>query len=193
MSAVYEARIRQQAIGARLRTLLSDIADAPPPIEFHDILRRAEEGPPRTRTGPAGGAPEHTNGHAAAQEALQAPPDLSPADLDKVCRLAHELNRAWCELNGDSSQPAWGEAPRWRHEATVRGVRFILEHRGAGAEALHQHWLEEKRRTGWTYGLVKDAELRRHPCLVPFDQLSVEQQFKDRMFRTIVSVCLENL
>jgi hypothetical protein len=188
MSAVHEARIRQQAIGARLRAMLADIADAPPPAEFHDILRRADESPSRRRDGRQEGAPEQ----ATAGVQPSAPAELKPADLDTVCRLAHELNRAWCELNGDISQQPWSEAPLWQQEATTQAVRFFLEHPEAGDEAMHQQWLEEKYREGWTYGPVKDAEFRRHPCLVPFEQLSAEQQFKDRMFRTIVAVCLGN-
>jgi hypothetical protein len=33
---------------------------------------------------------------------------------------------------------------------------------------------------------VKDAELKTHPCLVPFEELPKFQQQKDRLFRAIV-------
>jgi len=41
---VEEARLRQQAIGARLRRLFDDIVSEPVPDDFLDILRRAEPG-----------------------------------------------------------------------------------------------------------------------------------------------------
>jgi hypothetical protein len=39
---VEEARLRQQAIGARLRRLFDDVVSEPVPDDFLDILRRAE-------------------------------------------------------------------------------------------------------------------------------------------------------
>lgn len=45
-------------------------------------------------------------------------------------------------------------------------------------------WLASCKPSG--YGQVKDANAKTHPCLVPFDQLPRDQQFKDRLFRTIV-------
>jgi hypothetical protein len=41
---VEEARLRQQAIGARLRRLFDDIVSEPVPEDFLDILRGAEPG-----------------------------------------------------------------------------------------------------------------------------------------------------
>ncbi len=41
---VEEARLRQQAIGARLRRLFDDVVSEPVPEDFLDILRRAEPG-----------------------------------------------------------------------------------------------------------------------------------------------------
>jgi hypothetical protein len=40
--ALDEARLRQQAIGARLRQLFDDVVSEPVPEDFLDILRRAE-------------------------------------------------------------------------------------------------------------------------------------------------------
>ncbi len=37
-----EARLRQQAIGARLRQLFEDVVSEPVPEDFLEILRRAE-------------------------------------------------------------------------------------------------------------------------------------------------------
>lgn len=38
-----EARLRQQAIGVKLRHLFDDVVNEPVPDEFLDILRRAHE------------------------------------------------------------------------------------------------------------------------------------------------------
>ena len=44
--AVEEARLRQQAIGVKLRQMFDDIVSEPVPDEFLDILRRHDAAPP---------------------------------------------------------------------------------------------------------------------------------------------------
>lgn len=41
--ALEEARLRQQAIGVKLRHLFDEVVNEPVPDEFLDILRRADE------------------------------------------------------------------------------------------------------------------------------------------------------
>ena len=40
-----EARLRQQAIGVKLRQMFDEVVNEPVPDEFLDILRRADSGP----------------------------------------------------------------------------------------------------------------------------------------------------
>lgn len=110
------------------------------------------------------------------------------AEIEPIARICHEANRAWCEFNGDDSQPSWGDAPDWQRESAINGVAFHLANPDAGDSASHDNWTDEKHAAGWVYGPEKnpDATPPTHPCLVPFDQLPREQQFKDRLFRTIV-------
>ncbi|WP_269514941.1 NepR family anti-sigma factor [Brevundimonas subvibrioides] len=42
-SALEEARLRQQAIGVKLRHLFDEVVNEPVPDEFLEILRRADE------------------------------------------------------------------------------------------------------------------------------------------------------
>jgi hypothetical protein len=56
----------------------------------------------------------------------------------------------------------------------------------APASASHENWMKEKEADGWKYGTIKDPEKKEHPCIVPFEQLPKEQQFKDHLFRGIV-------
>ena len=107
-------------------------------------------------------------------------------DFEQIARTAHEAIRAWCEFNRDFSLPPWDEAADWQKRSTRDGVRFHLDHPEADDSASHEAWLDEKRRDGWTYGPVKNAELKQHPCMVPFENLPMVQQFKDRLFRAIV-------
>ena len=111
-------------------------------------------------------------------------------DLEAIAKVAHEVIRAWCDFNGDGPLPEWDQAPAWQRDSTLAAVRFCADHPTADDGAMHEQWLEEKRRAGWIYGSVKDPVRKLHPCIVPFGRLSRGQQFKDRLLRTIVTAAL---
>ena len=107
---------------------------------------------------------------------------------EKIAKLCHNVNRAYCKSIGDDSQPPWDEAPEWQRESAIKGVRFALENPNVGPEHQHDAWFSDKVADGWVYGPVKDAEAlpKTHPCLVPYDQLPTEQKAKDAIFRAII-------
>lgn len=106
--------------------------------------------------------------------------------LEAIARVAHEANRAWCLATGDTSQPSWDEAPARQKTSAINGVSFHIFNPTAGPEASHENWMREKIAEGWHVGPVKDPEAKLHPCLVPFSDLPLEQQAKDRLFRAVV-------
>lgn len=119
--------------------------------------------------------------------------ELIPQNLESnedIARICHEANRSWCELNGDDSQLAWEFAPQWQKDSAVAGVIFVRANPDAGDEAQHESWAAQKIADGWVYGEVKDPEAKTHPCLVPFEELPHHQQFKDKLFRSIVLASL---
>jgi len=107
------------------------------------------------------------------------------ANQEFIARLCHEVNRAYCEALGDTSQLSWEQAPQWQRESARMGVDFHLSG-NFGPEASHLSWMSNKLSEGWKYGPVKDADKKEHPCMVPFDQLPKEQQAKDYIFRAVV-------
>lgn len=111
---------------------------------------------------------------------------MNAPDVDRIARVCHEANRGWCEATGDFSQRPWGEAELWQRDSAIKGVLYALEHPDAPDSAQHDAWMADKFATGWVYGPTKDAATKTHPCLVPFEQLPMEQQAKDRIFRAIV-------
>jgi hypothetical protein len=101
--------------------------------------------------------------------------------LIRACaRAAHEVNRAYCWALGDDSQLPWEQAPDWQVTSAINGVRGALD--GNTPEQSHESWLKEKVETGWKYGPVKDPEKKEHQCMVPYDQLPLEQRAKDELF-----------
>lgn len=105
---------------------------------------------------------------------------------EQIARVAHEVNKAYCEALGDNSQPSWDDAPDWQKSSAVAGVNFHLSNPDASPSASHESWLKEKQESGWVYGPVKDPEKKEHPCFVPFSELPKEQQAKDFLFRQVI-------
>lgn len=110
---------------------------------------------------------------------------------ESIARVAHEVNRAYCQALGDNSQPPWNDAPQWQRESAMLGVRLHLENPDAGPQASHESWMAQKVADGWTYGPVKIPELKRHPCILPFGNLPPYQQAKDFIFRAVVHALRE--
>lgn len=105
---------------------------------------------------------------------------------NEIARVCHEVNKAYCHALGDHSQRGWDEAPQWQRDSAMLGVELHRNDPKAGPEASHVSWWAEKVADGWIYGPVKDAAVKTHPCMVPFEKLPVEQQAKDYIFRAVV-------
>ena len=103
-----------------------------------------------------------------------------------IARICHEANRAYCVTLGDHSQLPWEEAPEWQCESARNGVSFHLARLRSDPEASHANWLDTKEADGWVYGKVKSADMKTHPCVVPYDRLPEEQRKKDDIFCAIV-------
>lgn len=106
--------------------------------------------------------------------------------LENIARVAHEINRAYCESLKDYSQLPWKDAPEWQRKSAIEGVKFHLLNSDASPSASHDSWLAEKKRDGWRYGPIKDPEKKEHPCFLPYNLLPREQQSKDYIFRAVV-------
>ena len=105
---------------------------------------------------------------------------------EQIARVAHEVNRAYCQALGDNSQPAWEDAPQWQRDSAMLGVALHTENPDAGPQASHESWMAQKVAEGWVYGPEKKPDLKQHHCMVPFADLPVGQQAKDFIFRGVV-------
>lgn len=48
------------------------------------------------------------------------------------------------------------------------------------SENVHEVWAQTRIAQGWTYGPQRDDAALRHPCLVPYSQLSEAEKEYDR-------------
>lgn len=103
-----------------------------------------------------------------------------------IAQVAHLINLAYCTALGDTSQPAWEDAPEQRRASILAGVQMHIDNPEATPEQSHESWLAAKIADGWTYGEVRDDEKKQHPCCVPYTQLPESQKAKDYLFRGVV-------
>ena len=109
------------------------------------------------------------------------------SQIEKIARVCHEANRAYCVSINDLSQLSWDEAETWQKESAISGVKYKLANPDSKPEDLHNEWLKVKEADGWTYGPEKDAQKKLHPCFVPYNELPEYQRKKDLLFSNIVN------
>lgn len=118
-------------------------------------------------------------------------------EVEKIAAICHEVNRAYCKSIGDDSQVSWEEAPEWQKTSAIDNVSYIInelsEDRSPLPEHSHNQWMKEKTDNGWVWGPIKDAHLKTHPCLIPYRQLPIEQQIKDRLILYVVRAVVEDI
>lgn len=107
-----------------------------------------------------------------------------------IAQVAHEVNRAYCAALGDTSQPAWADAPEWQRESAAAGVDALMRNPQATPQQLHEAWMRHKAADGWTYGAAKDQAAKTHPCMVAYDELPEAQRVKDYLFGAAVRTLL---
>lgn len=106
------------------------------------------------------------------------------AALDRAAYVAHEANRVYRETIGGPAVPIWKELTGEQRAGKRSGVKAALE--GKTPEEMHIAWCEYKLKDGWRYGPRENEVSKEHPCLLPYDDLPIEQRRKDALFLGIV-------
>jgi hypothetical protein len=111
-------------------------------------------------------------------------PKYSTLEIELAARTAHEVNRAYCIGLADYSQQPWESANKWQRQSARTGVLGVIN--GNTPEDSHELWAASRIAEGWTYGPVKDARTKTHPCLVRYSELPTAQRYKDTLFVTAI-------
>lgn len=111
---------------------------------------------------------------------------------EQIASIVHQANRRLQHIQGDPNPSEdWDDETPELQRTCIEGVEQALL--GAGPEELHAAWVEHLKEHGWTWGPVKDRELKQHPCLCPYAQLPANQQLKDALFLAIVGTLTQDL
>lgn len=131
-------------------------------------------------------------------------------DIEELAKAIHELYceeehsrgqtlqtnsmlRSWDELPEDMRDANRAQAAdipsklrmlgyELAHRQGVKPAEMYVDPERAEAVAKHEHdrWVNERLRSGWTYGNPRDNARKQHPLLVDWDQLPEEAKDKDR-------------
>jgi hypothetical protein len=107
------------------------------------------------------------------------------SELELIAKVCHNVNKVYCESLEDYSQTSWEDAPDWQKNSAINGVKYHLEN-DVTPEMSHISWMNQKEQEGWVYGKEKNAELKTHPCMVQYKDLSESQRVKDYLFKAVV-------
>lgn len=112
-------------------------------------------------------------------------PKLEKNETELCARAAHELNRSFCALQGDTSHKPWDDTAEELKQTARLSVTNIVEF-DFNAEKTHESWVNDKLARGWARGDKKDDAAKIHPCLVPWAQLPFDMQAKDKLWVAVV-------
>jgi len=108
--------------------------------------------------------------------------------IKDLAKIVHEANRAYCEGLGDISQVPWLDTDPEIKASAVNGIEYRIANPKATNAEMHNNWLKEKEKSGWTYGEEKNAFRKTHPCIMPYAKLPKEQKVKDSLYSAILDV-----
>lgn len=102
-----------------------------------------------------------------------------------IAQVAHNINQALRGAIGEAVEP-WADASPEHKASILAGVDMHIANPDTDPETAHDAWLLQKTSEGWTFGEVKDAEAKTHPCMLPYADLPADQKIKDHLFRAVV-------
>jgi len=106
--------------------------------------------------------------------------------IEQIAKIAHEVNRAYCQSLHDYSQKPWDDAPEWQKKSAINGVKYHLDDPDVTPEESHENWRNQKYMEGWKHSPVKDEAKKEHPCMVMYEDLPQDQKAKDYIFSAVV-------
>jgi hypothetical protein len=101
--------------------------------------------------------------------------------------------RSWDQISEDLRQANQEQADHILYKLSLLGYGLESDPQAKGppivfsdqefenlAKLEHLRWSADRKLAGWTYGKIRDNELRRHPMLVPYEELPESEKDKDR-------------
>lgn len=107
-------------------------------------------------------------------------------NLEVIARVCNTVIRNQNKLLGDDSVPEWDNLPEDLKRSAFVGIQHVIDHPEITPQQMHDSWCKFRLDDGWKFGEFKCATQKTHPCLIPFEELPIEQQIKDELFISTV-------
>ena len=119
-------------------------------------------------------------------------------ELETLAMACYTLNQDYCDaITLDYEYTFWADLDRDVQLSYIAAVYTLFnklelmypqDRTNVDKLAKEQHdaWLESRKAEGWSFGLSVNKELKTHPNMVEWEELSHEEKLKDILFVTTV-------
>lgn len=107
-------------------------------------------------------------------------------DMEQMCRVVSEADRAYGFTVGDFSTPSWDLSDVAHRSSVGSLVTHLLTNLAASPQALHDRWLAQMGSLGWSWGLTLDQDCQTDPRLRPWEELAPTERVRLEMASSIV-------
>jgi len=105
-----------------------------------------------------------------------------------IAKVIHSANVAYVDaIGGRTVNPSWEEAREEQRDSLIKAVASTIVN-PLTPQISHEQWCVTREKEGWTRDLKYDFNRKTHPNMVPFDQLTPEEQFKPYLYMGIASI-----
>jgi hypothetical protein len=102
--------------------------------------------------------------------------------IEQIAKTAHAVHRAYCLEMDIPTQPKWEDVDSEHKDVVYNSIKHILSGSIKSAEDSHNKFVESKHARGWKFGEVYSIEDKLNPRLVDFNELTLEQRIKEKLF-----------
>lgn len=111
---------------------------------------------------------------------------ISREQLEACAHAGYEAVRTFCLYNHNHKIGPWSRVPMLvRREIMLDAASYVT---GKHPDLVHQEFYERLTADGWTYGSEINREAKKHPRLLPWEQLLPQQRAQEVVFAGIVMV-----
>lgn len=114
---------------------------------------------------------------------------VTTADVARVCYLTDQIQTAFLRGGGileESAIVPFAQAPPEQREILTGLAKTILITPTITPAEVHASWVQAMKSRDWTRGATLDTPNRRHPLLVPYDELSENDKLRPVTFLQVV-------
>lgn len=102
-------------------------------------------------------------------------------NVENIARIAWETNRTLQIADGENwPDEPWDSAPAERRQLCIGAVSLVCEGGVTDPAITHDYWSSGMLLDGWAWSHEKDLKRKKHPSLIPWEELTPRAQLGQR-------------